>query len=276
MIPFEFDYVRPAQAAEAVHAVCAARSDGRQAVFYGGGTELLTRARQGSARFDRAVDLKGVRECQPLGLEGGRLVVGAARTLAEVCEADPWPFLSAAAGRVADHTIRRQITFGGHLGGRIHYREAALPLMLVGAEALVADPDGLHTVAFDDVYDGSLHLAPDAFVAQVRVDRDVLDWPFSCVKRTRLDWVDYPLVTLAAVDDGDGVRVAAAGLYDVPVRLTEVEDALADSGGSPAERAARALRQLPRPPLDDVHGTAAYRAFVLEGMLADMVAELGR
>ncbi len=221
------------------------------------------------------VDLKGVPECTELGESGGELRIGAACSLAELGEARPWPLLAAAADRVADHISRCRITFGGNVARRIRYREAALPLLVSGTRAVIASPDGaLREEPFADVFDGALGLADGEFLVQVRLPRSEANLPFFALKRTRLDWIDYPLLSVVAVRREGRIRVAFSGLCADPFRSPALEEPLSDPGVPEGERIAEATRRLRGPVLEDMHGSADYRRFLLQGTLRDALHAL--
>ena len=278
MIATDFAYYRPETADEAITVYREVTDRGGRCLWYGGGTEILSMARLDRVRADAVVDIKAIPECRVLQRRRDRLVIGAAVTLAELGEADAWPLMSRAAGRVADHTVRCKITLGGHIAGQIHYREAALPLMLVEAEAVIAGPGGWRHVPFDRVFPherGELALREGEFLAQVSVAQDDVHLPYYCVKKTRIDWVDYPLVTLAAVRKAGQVRVAVSGMCTFPFRSAEMEAALNHAGlPTAAARAEAAAAQVPGPVVNDLHGSPEYRSFVLRHALEDALAAL--
>jgi CO/xanthine dehydrogenase FAD-binding subunit len=268
VIPFDFTYHRPATVAEAVETYRRLADAGREPLYYGGGTEIITLARQGQLRTGAVVDLKGVPECRILAREDGWLRLGACLSLAEICERAGWPLMADVAGRVADHTTRCQITLGGNLAGQIPYREAVLPLLLTDAVAVVAGVGGLRRQPFAEVFDGVLTVRPGEFLAQVEVPLADLDAPHFAVKKTRLDWVDYPLLTIAGVRAGGRVRVAISGLCGFPFRDAGMERELE------AGRVKGALGKIPGPVVDDLHGSADYRRHVLAGALDDALEVL--
>lgn len=274
MIPSAFEYHRPDSVAEAVRAFLDLEARGRRPAYMGGGTEILTRSRLEDVAVGAVVDLKGIPDCRILGRRDGNLVLGSALSLAEISGENPWPLFSLAAGRVADHTTRRQITLGGNIAGEIPYREAVLPLLLARTTARVAGPRGIREASFQDVFDGVLGLGPGEFLVQVSVPEEDVALPGTSVKRTRLDWVDYPLVTVAAQKRKGRVEVALSGVLSFPFRSRAVEAILNDGGGGLSDRIGRALRELPGAVLDDVHGSSAYRTFVLGHTLEDVLASL--
>lgn len=227
MIALDVEHHAPESLAEAVDAYRDLRAAGGEPAYYGGGTEILTEARLGRLAPGALIDLKGIAELRVCEVRDGELRLGAALRLAEICERNPWPLRSAACGRVADHTTRCQITLGGNPAGQIVYREAVVPVLLADARALVAGPEGRRTGRLGDVFSGALRLRPGEVLAQVTVSEAKLDRPHVCRKKTRLDWIDYPLVTIAVVDHPQGLRLAARGLVESgPIRSEAMEEEL--------------------------------------------------
>ncbi len=268
MIPFDLTYHRPDSVEEAVATYRRIERDGRRPLYYGGGTEIITMARLGQVRTGAVVDLKGVPECGIVERRNGSLLLGAGLTLAEVCERGGWAPLADAAGRVADHTSRCKITLGGNLAGQIPYREAVLPLLLVDTVAVVAGEPGLRRERLADVFRATLQLPPGDFLAQLEVPLHEADGPHFAVKRTRLDWVDYPLMTVVGVRAGGRARIAFSGLCGYPFRDAAMERDLN------AGRIQDAIGHIPGPVADDLHGSADYRRHVLAGVLQDALEVL--
>lgn len=272
MIPFDFEYYQPETLSEAADAFLTLRVEGKDPVYYGGGTELLTDARLQKIKTGAVIDLKAIPECQTLGRHQGALVFGAGRTLAQVADANLWELLTSAAERVADHTTRCKITLGGNIAGRIYYREAALPFLLVdGVEALVMGPSGPKNHPFDEIFrDGALSLNRGEFLVQLKVPEESARMPGMSQKKTRLDWIDYPLVTVAIAEAKDGVRAAFSGLIDRPFHSQALDHALNGSGGL-ADRIENALCHIPGTVLDDVHGSPEYRRFIAKNTIEDIL-----
>ena len=276
MIALDLEYHRPETLAEATTAFRNLAAAARSPEFYAGGSEIITEARMGRITPGALIDIKAIPECRTLERGQGEVVVGATRTLAEICEANLWPLLSAVAGRVADHTSRCHITLGGNLAGRIHYREAALPFLLAESSfAVTAGPAGVRRRPFTAVFDEALRLATGELLVQLGIGEEEADLPFFCTKKTRLDWVDYPLLTLAAVRARDGIRLALSGMCAFAFRWRAGEEALAGAERSLDARLDAAVGRLPGPVVEDIHGSADYRRFVLRHALSACVQRLG-
>ena len=275
MIPFRFEYYRPDSLEEAGDLFNRLLGENKHPLIYGGGTEILTKARLLQVRPDALIDIKTIPECRRFEPSDDWLTFGAALTLEEICQANPWPLLSVAAGRVADHSTRCKITLGGHLAGTIMYREAALPFMLFPehAEISIYGVRGLRRVAFPAVFDGELHLASGEFAVDLRVPRSIAGLPASSVKKTRIDWVDYPLFTVTMARTPTGIRSAFSGVGSAPFVSLDVDRAL-NGPGSTQSRAEQAVQSISTPVLDDLHGSSDYRRFLLAETIFDMLKQL--
>lgn len=274
MIAEDFAYYRPGSLPEAARLFSELDHEGDHPLYYAGGTEILTQARLRNLGTRALIDLKGIPECRLCDRQDGRLILGSCLTLAEIAAQNPWPLLTETVGRLADHTTRRKITLGGNLAGTIHYREAALPFLLVDARARLYGPGGDRRASFDKVFDGTLQFGRGEFLVHLEVPEADLDLPGACVKTTRLDWVDYPLVTVAAVRSEDGYRVALSGLLDRPFRATGLEKALGSRHEGALSHLKKALGTLPKGVLEDLHGSADYRRFVLGHTLEDILSHI--
>lgn len=274
VIPFDFEYYRPDSVAEAVCAFQELSAQGREPMYYGGGTEILSFARCNALHTGAVIDLKAVPECGILEFVGDRLVIGSAVTLTRIHESKLFPLLGDTAARIAEHTIQDKITLGGNLCAQIIYRECALPLLLSDdAEAVVAGPEGTRQVPFRQVFGARLELGQGEFLAQVSILERDTRLPHFHRKQTKLDKIDYPLVTVAAVKRDGRIQAAFSGLCAYPFRSVAVENALNAPGVPPDQRISSALGQLPAPVMADIHGSMQYRRHIA-GIVLDDAMEL--
>ena len=274
MIPFEFDYYRPETLHEAASLYQKLQLEGKQPFIFSGGTELMTLGRIGLANTEAVIDIKEIAECRVMQINGNHLELGSTLTLTQIEEANLFPLLTKTASEVADHTARGKITLGGNICARIFYRETVLPFLLADSQVLLAGPDGKRIVPINTIFQGQLQLNKNEFLVQVATERRYLSAPYFVVKR-RQQWdTGYPLITLAALKTGQGIRVAISGLCPFPFRSREVEGAINEQGLSVQSRIEGAIAALPKPILDDVEGSADYRLFVLRNLLVDALSTL--
>ena len=275
MVPFDFAYYRPQSITEATALFAALERDGKRPLYYGGGTEIITLSRLNPVRTAAVIDIKAIPECRALDVGHDSLVLGAALSLAELEEANPFPLLTKAAREVADRTARNQITLGGNICGQIFYRETALPLFVAEADAIIAGPYGIRQCRFLDLFHQQLQLGRGEFVVQFKVDRAAATLPHFHRKRRKQGEVGYPLVTIVALKKDGTVRVALSGVCPFPFRSAEVEAHVNDRSRPVGERIQAAVDAFPRPILHDIEGSADYRLFVAAQLLEDMLGELG-
>lgn len=109
-------------AIEAVDIYTRLCSEGKQPLYYGGGTEIISMARTHNIYTDAVIDIKGIPECNQQIYENSKLTIGSAVTLTNIAESNFFPLLSLTVERIADHTIQDKITLGGNIAGAIIYR----------------------------------------------------------------------------------------------------------------------------------------------------------
>lgn len=274
MIPFDFEYYRPASVAEAVQNYLEMEAAGKSPKYYGGGTELISMARMNSLSFGAVIDIKDIPECNALKLENGQLLMGAALTLTRLHEANLFPLLAQAGARVADHTIQNKITLGGNICGTIIYKEALLPLLLTDSEALIAGPAGTRTVLINDIFKERIKLEPAEFIVQLRTSEKYLNLPYIHVKKTKQDKITYPLVTICALKTDEQIRAAFSGVGDYPFRCNNMERALNDKSLPIETRVNQAIGVIPVRVRNDIEGSADFRRFILKNLLTSIVSNL--
>lgn len=276
MLPFDFDYYLPKNLKEAVELYRYLDQQGKQPMFFSGGTELITLGRIDLAYTEAVIDIKEIAECQMIQFSDHQLLIGSAVTLTQLEEANPFPLLTSVSSEVADHTARGKITLGGNICAQIFYREAVLPFLLADSELIIAGPEGLKTIQINEIFQEQLRLKKGELLVQTSTDKRFIEAPFYAVKR-RQQWdTGYPLITLAALKMGQELRVAISGLCPFPFRSPEVETYLNRWGQAAETRVDNALSALPKPILEDVEGSADYRLFVLRHLLVDALSALER
>lgn len=268
MILYDFDYYKPDTVTEAVEVFRRLASEGKQPVYYSGGTEIITLGRLNKLRAGAVIDIKGIPECNVLEIKNDQLIMGAGVSLTRLAETNLFPLLTESAGRVADHTSRGKITLGGNICGNFIYREAVLGLLASDSTVTIAGANGLNTLPIMEAFRERLQLAAGEFLVRVATDTAYLKLPHRGVKKTRMDRIGYPLVSVAALKLKSRLQLAISGVCAFPFRSLELENEL--NSNAPCEtRIAKAVKLLPAPVLDDVEGSAGYREFVLENTLKD-------
>jgi len=275
MIPFDFEYYQPTSIAEAVNLHHQLQQNGKAPLYYGGGTEIITMARNSSLNTQAIIDIKQIPECQLLEISGQNLIIGAAVTLTAIAQANLFPLLSKAGSRVADHTVQNKITLGGNVCGTIIYREAVLPLLLADSQVCLSGYNNSRVESIHSIFDQQIKLNTGELLVQFRIPVEYLNLPHWHIKKTKLEKIDYPLITLCALKKDDKIRIALSGACAFPFRGWAMEEALNQPQLEPSQRIEQALQRLPAPLQNTVAGSADYRNFVLRNLLEDTIQTLG-
>jgi len=271
MIPSDFEYYRPHSITEALQLYSKLYQEEKNPIYYGGGTEIITFGRFGNLNAYSIIDIKEIPECNVLGRTPHHMVLGAALTLTRVSESNVFPLLSKTASRVADHTARNKITLGGNIAGEICYREAVLPFLLADSTFGIVGIKGMRYVSIHSLFIERLRLNKGEFLLQVLTDIEYIGLPFYSVKKRKLEKVDYPVITLAALKKGNEIRMAFSGLCAFPFRSTAMEIAINNNQMSVEDKIENTVLYIPAPVLDDIRGSRDYRLFVLRNILRDML-----
>ncbi len=271
MIPFDFEYYKPASVQEAVDAFSELEAAGKTPVYYGGGSELISMARVGNVAFGAVIDIKGIPECNGPRFDQNNLLLGSALTLSDIVESGFFPLMGKIAGRIADHTMQCKITLGGNLAGTIIYRETVLPLLLTDSHIVLAGKNGLRTCPVGQIFSERLLLPKGEFVVEAVVDQTYLQLPYFHIKKTKNEKIDYPLITMAGLKKDGHIRIAFSGLKNYPFRDSTVEGILNDGNLNFSERADKITEMLSGAILDNLAGSAEYRKFVLKNTLVNVL-----
>ncbi|QDS34156.1 FAD binding domain-containing protein [Brevibacillus brevis] len=276
MIPFDFDYYQPASIQKAVEWFQLLHKRGKNPMYYAGGTEIITWARTNSIHPGAVIDLKAIPECHVMEIQNDKLVIGACVSLSALSTANLFPLLSETAQGVADQTARNKITLGGNIAGKIHFREAVLPLLLANSKVIIAGIQGVKEASIHQVFTQQLRLEPDEFLVQTVTDRSYLSSPYVHYKKRQIGKIGYPLVTIAALKKNNRIHTAYSGVCSFPFRSFEIEQVFNESSIPLAVRIEQAMSKLPAPVITNAEGSAAYRKFVLKQTMADAIQTLER
>jgi carbon-monoxide dehydrogenase medium subunit len=261
--PAPFAYLRPRTLEEAL-AGLAGQPDAK---VLAGGQSLVPLLSMRLAAPGTLVDINGLPglaevEAGPDGVRVGALARHA-DVLASAEAARVQPLLAMALRHVAHPTIRNR---GTTVGSIVHADAAAeMPavLRLLGGSVEVVSTRGTRTIGADELFLGPLEsaVAPDeiavsAFFPALPAGAGV---GFEEIARRH---GDYALCGVAALVQGEEVRVAYLSVCDVPT----VVDL---SGVEPERWADVALDSLD--PADDIHATAAYRSQLVRVLTARVV-----
>lgn len=253
---YNFDVETPGSIADAVSAM--GRED---AQALGGGQTLIPTLKQRLASPAVLVSLSGIPDMKGVCVtDDGALAVGGATTHATVARdaADKYPGLAGLASHIGDPAVRNRGTIGGSLAN--NDPAACYPAAALGSGATIVTNN--RSIAADDFFQGM-------FTTDLEEGEIITEVRFPIPQASNYQKFVQPasrfaLVGVFVAKYSDGVRVAVTGASNDGVyRWTEAEDALSgDFSASALEGLSVASDDM----INDLHGTAAYRAHLVSVM----------
>ncbi|MEM1364834.1 MAG: xanthine dehydrogenase family protein subunit M [Pseudomonadota bacterium] len=261
---YETNYHRPTSTADAV----AARNGAEEATYLAGGQTLIPTMKQRLAAPSDLVDLRHVPDLKGVCEDGDLIIIGAMTTHSEVNENDlvtsHVPVLADMAGRIGDPHVRAMGTIGGSVAN--NDPSADYPAALLGLGASIRTDK--REIAAADFFEGMFATALDEgeMIISIAVPKTAhAGW-----SKFRNPASRYAMAGVLVAKTADGVRVAVTGAgSDGVFRHTAMEQAL------DADFSADALEGVDTPAddlLTDIHGSAAYRANLVNVMAKRAVA----
>jgi len=262
VIPAAFDYVRASSVDEALRLL----NESDDAKVIAGGQSLIPLLKFRLSSPSTLVDIGGIRELAGISRDGDGWRIGGLTTYralldhAELCAA--YPLLGDAINDIGDLQVRNK----GTVGGAIAHADPALDFPAVGlaldAEVLIRGADGERSTPLDGFFDGafSTGLGAGELVVGIRIP-DLPAGAGTAWSSLSQAASGYSLAGVAAVVGDGHVRVAVAGVGEMPYRATAVEEALA-GGADAATAAAHATEG--QAVASDIHADAEYRSALAE------------
>lgn len=281
MKPPIFDYQAPVTIEDAVR-LLAGDAD---AVVLAGGQTLLPAMNFRAANPSLLVDIQHVAGLRGIEVSDAGIVVRAMVRHREL-ELDAAvlrvnPLVAEVMQHVAHIPIRNRGTVVGSLCHGDPSAEMPLLLVLLGGSVIAQGPAGRREIAAEDFFQSFLTTArrQDEIVVEARFPLlpSGAGWAFDEVTRRHGDYAIVGVGCVLALDgDGraSGVRLAACGIADRPVRLKAAEAVLNGTalGVSDLEAAvAASLPAVTQP--DEMHVSASYRRRALGTLIRRIVTK---
>jgi carbon-monoxide dehydrogenase medium subunit len=238
-----FRYERPTTLAEAIALLA---EDGVTAAPLAGGTDLIINLRDGSARPDVVVDVKGIADLDgAIATSGDRLVVGGLAVMEDIAldaaVRRHFPALAEAAAVVGSVQIRNRATLAGNICNASPAADTAPALLVYDATVHAAGPRGKRRIAINDFFRGPGVSALDRGELVTAIELPIPPGPGASthVRRTRRRGHDLASVTLACRVASDGRAWLAYGSVGPrPVLAPDHSGVLGDPRSSLEARAA--------------------------------------
>jgi CO/xanthine dehydrogenase FAD-binding subunit len=245
-----------------------------------GGTDLFAQWQAGAARPETVIALERVHDLREITADRDGLRIGAAvshaRLIREHEVSHGYPALAAAAQTVGAPAIRAMGTIGGNIANASPAADLPPVLLAYDAQVVLVSLRGERSVPIAQFFTGyrRVDLAADELIAAVWLPRpaDATHAAYLKVGTRAAQSIAKVALGAAVVLDASRavvhVRMAAASVAATPVRLPEVEAAIAGCrlDAATIARAADVARTTVQP-IDDVRSTAAYRARILGNLV---------
>lgn len=260
-----------------------------------GGTDLLIQMREMGKNQESLtlLDVSQVGEIRGIRESGGDLLIGAATTIAEIAASSlvqsKARALAQGAGWLGSPQIRNVATIGGNVVNALPAGDMSVPLVALGAEAMIVSSKGERWVPVEDLFRGVGESAIDPcreLVSHFRVP--VQKGPKRSSAMTRLarrKAFTLPTLSVAVSVEMDGrderfqqARIVAAPVGPTPWRARRAEETLRNGmiTKENIKKAAAAARQDANP-RDSLRGGAEYRKDMVEILtLRSLIEALSR
>jgi carbon-monoxide dehydrogenase medium subunit len=238
-----FAYARPATVAEAVALL---DEHGPAARLLAGGTDLVIRLRDGSARPALVIDVKRIAELRPaIREDAGRLTISATTVMTDVVADERvrrhFPALVEAAAVVGSVQIRNRATLAGNVCNASPAADTAPPLLVYDATIVAEGTGGTRRIPLDEFFvrSGVTALGRGELVTAIELPVPGRRMGATHVRRTRRRGHDLASVTLCCGVDELGVtRLAYGSVGPRPVLRIDDSGVLANPGAPPDAKAA--------------------------------------
>ena len=237
-----FAYARPATLAEAVALL---EAHGPAARLLAGGTDLVIRLRDGTARPAVVIDVKQIAELRPaIHEDGGRLVISAGTVMTDVASDErvrrSFPALAEAAAVVGSVQIRNRATLVGNVCNASPAADTAPSLLVYDATVVAEGPGGTRRIPVDDFFvrSGVTTLARGEIVTAIELPLPARKMGAVHMRRTRRRGHDLASVTLCCgVDEVEVTRLAYGSVGPRPVLMIDESGVLADPAATDEAKA---------------------------------------
>ncbi len=266
-----FDYAAPQSVDEVVSLLS---EHGDQARLLAGGSDIIAQLQEGRLRVNILVDVKKIPEANALSYDSENgLQLGAGVPCCRIYEdeaiAAAYPALVDSTSLIGSIQIQSRATVGGNLCNASPAADTVPSIIVLGAVAQIAGPNGRREVAVEDFCTGpgQTVLESGEFLVSLHIPPPQPNSGAFFLRFIPRNEMDIAVVNAAASvvlnEDKNRVasaRIAVGAVAPIPLFLSEAAEALAGNGISDeaVERAAEIAREAARP-ISDMRGTVEQR-----------------
>jgi carbon-monoxide dehydrogenase medium subunit len=235
-----------------------------------GGMTLLPALKHRLNQPTALVDLGGIAELKGVKREGDAIVIGAMTTHYDVATSallkEAIPALARMASTVGDTQVRNRGTLGGSLANNDPAADYPAAAVALGATFITSS----RRISADEFFVGMFTTALEAGELLVAVSFPIPQK--AGYAKLRNPASRYSMAGVFVAKDASGVRVGVNGAGPGVFRQGEMEAALAANWSATA---LEGIRQSPDELNSDIHGSAEYRANLVEVMAKRALVDAG-
>ncbi len=266
-----FDYAAPQSVDEAVSLLS---EHGDQARILAGGSDIIAQLQEGRRRVKLLVDVKKIPDANELSYDSENgLQLGAGVPCCRIYEDEAvqanYPALVDSTSLIGSIQIQGRATVGGNLCNASPAADTIPSIIVLGAVAQIAGPNGRREVPVEDfcTAPGQSVLEDGEFLVSLHIPAPQPNSGAFFLRFIPRNEMDIAVVNAAAsvVLNGDknsveSARIAVGAVAPIPLFLPEAAEALAGNGISDevVERAAEIAKEAARP-ISDMRGTVEQR-----------------
>jgi aerobic carbon-monoxide dehydrogenase medium subunit len=251
---------------------------GDSAKVYAGGTELLLAMKEGLVRYERLINIKGLKGLNEVTIDNGTIRIGALCTHRQLETSsalqDKLPAVVKLEENVANVRVRQAGTSGGNLCFAEPHADPGTLLMALGAKMVAEKSSAKREIAaedfFVDAYETSLEA--DEMLTEIRIPKPGANSRSAYLKFGYLERPSVGVAVALAVNAGglSDVKIAVGCAGPAPRRVAEAEALLDGKSTQEATRnlsAAGAIAGRAAQAISDLHGSQEYKEHIVGVLL---------
>lgn len=251
---------------------------GDSAKIYAGGTELLLAMKEGLVRYERLINVKGLKELSDVAIGNGTIRIGALSThrqleISSVLK-DKLPALVKLERNVANVRVRQVGTIGGNICFAEPHADSGTLLMALGAKMVAEKSSAKREIPaedfFVDAYETSLEA--DEVLTEIQIPTPGANSTSAYLKFGYLERPSVGVALALTLNAGrlSDARIAVGCAGPAPRRVAEAEALLDGKSAEEATQnlaAAGTIAGRAADAISDLHGSREYKEHIVGVLL---------
>ncbi|HEV8720793.1 MAG TPA: FAD binding domain-containing protein [Candidatus Binatia bacterium] len=251
---------------------------GDSAKVYAGGTELLLAMKEGLVRYERLINVKGVKGLSEVAIDNGTICIGALCTHRQLETSsalqEKLPSLVRLEQNVANVRVRQVGTIGGNLCFGEPHADPGTLLIALGAKMVAEKSSARREITaedfFVDAYETSLQ--SDEVLTEIRIPTPATNSRNAYLKFGYLERPSVGVALALTVNAGSisDTKIAVGCAGPAPRRVAEAEALLDGKSTQEAMRnlpAAGVIAGRAAEAISDLHGSQEYKEHIVGVLL---------